>query len=292
MILVTQGTTAFGEALVRLLAARGQGVRVLVPDPEAAGSITGPLVDIVRGHAADKRTLDAALAGVDQVLLASSATLEGLDQRRRAIESVRRAGVRTVVHLSMLGADRSSPVEIAREHASVERQLQASGVDWVHLRPHLFMQTMRALLSTVGNDGRLFAPLGDARTAMIDSHDVAEAAAVCLLEPYHAGRSYELSGPDALGMRDVASLLSRALGRRIEYVDVEPEEAERRWIEGGMGEELAREAVALCRVTRLAANGQRRAAFDALCGRPPRSFGEYLEDQLPPPRRELEARPS
>jgi uncharacterized protein YbjT (DUF2867 family) len=288
MILITQATTALGRELVRRLVVRGQSVRVLAADPAALRGIEGPLVDVVRGDLSDRRALAAALAGVGRVLLASSATPEALAARRLAIEAIRRAGVRTVVHLSLLGAARASPNEIAREHASVERQLQASGVDWVHLRPHLFMQTLRALVSTVGNDGRLPVPIGQTRLWPIDARDVGHAAAVCLLDASHAGRSYDLAGPEGLTPREIAERLSRALGRRIELYETSAAVAERRWREGGLGEELAREASALLEISVLAGRAERQTPLELLTGKGPRTLSEFLTEHFPP-QRELRA---
>jgi NAD(P)H dehydrogenase (quinone) len=55
--------------------------------------------------------------------------------------------------------------------------------------------------------------------ALIDTRDVAAVFAVILTDdPHrHAGKTYDISGPTALTMDEVAEYLSAALGTRVEY---------------------------------------------------------------------------
>ena len=61
------------------------------------------------------------------------------------------------------------------------------------------------------------APFARVRAAMTDPADVAAAAALALTEPGHAGRVYELSGPQPLTPADRVQILGEVLGRKLRF---------------------------------------------------------------------------
>ena len=70
----------------------------------------------------------------------------------------------------------------------------------------------------VGDDGVLRDPAGSGRASLVSRRDVAAAAAAIVQDPRaHAGRTYELTGPEALATAEVAAILSAGLGRRINH---------------------------------------------------------------------------
>jgi uncharacterized protein YbjT (DUF2867 family) len=85
------------------------------------------------------------------------------------------------------------------------------------------MQGLLGFRATIVAEGRFFAAAGDARISVIDVRDIAAAAASALVEDGHEGRIYDLTGPEALTHAEMAERLSKALGRRIGFVDVPPE---------------------------------------------------------------------
>lgn len=72
-------------------------------------------------------------------------------------------------------------------------------------------------------DGKFFAAAGDAKVSAIDVRDIALAAAAALTGHGHEGRTYDLTGPDALTHTEMAERLSEAIGRRVTFVDVPAE---------------------------------------------------------------------
>jgi uncharacterized protein YbjT (DUF2867 family) len=75
-------------------------------------------------------------------------------------------------------------------------------------------------------DGVIYLPWGNGKASFIDARDIARTAAAVLTEEGHQGKTYTLTGPEALGIRDVATVLSDVAKREIKYVDV-PEAAAR-----------------------------------------------------------------
>jgi uncharacterized protein YbjT (DUF2867 family) len=267
MILVTEPTRTTSRELVTRLVQRGRAVRALVSSQLAADDLAGPEVEVMRADLSDRRAIDAAMAGVGRVFLVATSAASLLSQRELVIDAAARAGVRRVVALAAVG---DAP-------STLEERATAAGMDWTELRAHLGMQSLLALAPELGA-GTLHAPLGDARLPIIDLRDVADVAASVLLEPGHAGKRYELSGPEALGLSEVAAVLSRVLDRELAYQPVTPEEAYRLWLDAGIGEPLARELELAFRLGRAAAGSAPNAVVQALLERAPRSFAETARD--------------
>jgi uncharacterized protein YbjT (DUF2867 family) len=130
------------------------------------------------------------------------------------------AGVRHVVLNSTLGAGdylKSFP----SWHRRVEDKLSASGLDYTILRPNSFMQNILTYYApSIRTQGAFYAAMGNARTSFINVRDVAAVAARTLTSPGHAGKTYELNGPEAITCRVVAEKITRASGRKVQYVDI------------------------------------------------------------------------
>ncbi|MFC7533025.1 NmrA family NAD(P)-binding protein [Actinoplanes sp. GCM10030250] len=224
-ILVTGATGNVGGHLVRALAERHENVRVF--DRHAAGS------------------LRQALDGADRLFLACGNVPEQVDFECAAIDAAVAAGVRRVVKLSGPSASAGSPLIFERWHATIEAHLAASALPHVLLRPRTFMTNLLAYATSVARIGRLFTPAGQARISFIHPRDVALVAAEALTGPGHDGRTYTLTGPEAITFDRVAAELSAVTGREVSYVAVGDEDAGHAMIADGLPPMLADAIVAI-----------------------------------------------
>lgn len=142
----------------------------------------------------------------------------------RFVDAASRAGVKHIVKLSQWAAYADSPVRFLRYHAAVERKIEESGMAFTFLRPNLFMQGLLAFRETIVGQGQFFAAASYAKISAVDVRDIAAVAAAALTQDGHDGKTYDLTGPEALTHGEMAEKLSKAVGREIQYVDV-PEEA-------------------------------------------------------------------
>ena len=147
-----------------------------------------------RGDLADPRSVRAALDGADALFLSCADDPRRVGWETSAIDAAVAAGVRRVVKLSAVGAEPGSPVAFWDWHGQVEQHLRASGTGWVILRSSWYMSNLLAAAAQVAAEGRLYAPAGQARVAMIDPRDVG-AAAAALLSPARATRGGPTSSP-------------------------------------------------------------------------------------------------
>ena len=218
MILVTGATGTNGSEVVKALAARGVAARAMVRSLEDGGDLPTGITAVMGDFDADA-SLDRALAGVERAFLLTPSTEHAEAQQLRFMAAAARAGVRHIVKLSQFAASPNSPVRFLRYHAVVEQAIRNSGMDWTFLRPNLFMQGMLQFAGMVRDKGMIAAPIGDARVSVVDVRDNAAVAAAALTEDGHAGKTYTLTGPEALTHAEMAAKLSAATGRAIAFVD-------------------------------------------------------------------------
>src|SRR3954447_3760178 len=206
MILVTGATGLTGSAAIRVCAERGTTVRALVRDPAKVAALAVPAtVELAVGDMLQPATLEGALDGVERVLLISSPDPHLVETQCTFIDAAKRAGVRHIVKLSGMGCTSRSTFRFARMHAEVEQYLEGSGVAWTHLRPSTFMQThLQGLIPTILSEGTVCLPMADARLAPVDVEDIARVAVALLESSGHEGKSYEMTGPEALTTADIA----------------------------------------------------------------------------------------
>jgi uncharacterized protein YbjT (DUF2867 family) len=231
MILVTGASGLNGSAVIREFARQGAPVRALVRSRDKAAALLDlPTVEVVEGDMAKPDALGAAFDGVDRALLISSSDPHMLETQCTFIDAAKRAGVAHVVKFS--GAESGcDPLRFrfTRIHEEIERHLEQSGLAWTHLRPCGFMQVYLREAATIFHQGALFLPMGEVTSAPVDIEDIAKVAVALLRSgghegKNHEGKSYPMTGPEALHMADIAAHISRASGKPVRYVAISPDE--------------------------------------------------------------------
>ena len=237
MILITGATGNNGIEIVKLLSRRGVPCRALVRTAEKSGMLSGlPGVEVVYGDFAYPETLAQALKGIDRALLISSADPRLPELQGNFVQAAKRAGVPYVVKFSgawsMGGADLRG-WRFARWHAEAEKLLEDSGLTFTHLQPNQFMQVYLRFQPTIAAQGKFFAACKDSKVSPVDVRDIAAVAVAVLTGSGHEGKSYVITGPEALTYYEVAEKLSAALGEKVVYVDVPLEQARQAMVESG-----------------------------------------------------------
>jgi uncharacterized protein YbjT (DUF2867 family) len=219
MILVTGATGSTGSEVIKRLAGSGADIRAMVRKIPR-GMYTPSGVEFVAGDFDSSASVRRALEGVDRAFLVTNSSERVEAQQLGFVEEARGAGVRHIVYLSQLHAAADSPVRFLRYHAAVEDAIAASGIAFTHLRPNLFMQGLLGVRSSIVSQGRFFAPAGDARVSVVDVRDIAVVAAAALMQNGHEGKTYDLTGPEALTHSEMASYLTVVSGKRVEFVNI------------------------------------------------------------------------
>ena len=222
-VLVTGATGNIASLLLPELKKQGARVRALVHNAEKARQLTATGVETVVGDFENPESLDKAMAGVGRVFLLTPPNPKADVWNANAITAARKAGKPYIVRLSVIKAAADSPTDNMRLHARTEKDLQASGLPYVLLRPHFFMQNLFMSAQSIAAEGAMYMGMGDGKLGMIDVRDIVDVAVRVLGDKSHAGQTYTLTGPAAITLHEVARAFSSALGREVKYVPVPPE---------------------------------------------------------------------
>lgn len=235
MILVTGVNGLIGSAVIREFVRQGHPVKGLVRNRAKAQALeTLPGVEIVVGDMIRPETLEHALDSVDHALLISSPDHQMVEAQCTFIDTAKKAGVRHIVKLSGVTTSLDTPFLFSRQHAEISDYLECSGVDWTFLRPSQFATEYLREVPTIIADGAFYLPFEDAKLTPVDLEDVAKAAFALLTTPGHEGKSYMITGPEALSMAEVAEQISLAIGKSVRYVNISPQERKRVQLAAGM----------------------------------------------------------
>jgi uncharacterized protein YbjT (DUF2867 family) len=231
MILVIGATGTVGRGVVAGLVAGGHKVRALTRNP--AGAALGPGVEAVQGDLGRPGTVRAALDGAEAVFVLSAGP-DAAAHEAVVAEEVRRRGVPRVVKLSSVAADEPAVGLYGRDHADAERAFARSGAQWTVLRAAGFMSNVLQWRASIEAESRVHQTYGAIPRAVVDPADVSAAAVVCLTSDGHGGRTYRLTGPEALTAPQQAARIAALLGRPLEYVEAPREAAAEAMARGGL----------------------------------------------------------
>lgn len=270
-VLVTGAAGSVGRHVIDRLLAAGARVRALTRTPDTAGLPAD--VEVVRGDLTRPETLRAALSGVDRAYLFPLP-----ETAREFVGLAEAAGLQRIVVLSSSSVlDETGGNHSGVYHRTVERAVEASRLDWTFVRPDEFAGNILWKWGhSIRTEGLVRAPYPGAARALIHEADVAAVAAAALLEDGHAGRAYELTGPESLTQSEQVRAIGEALGRQLRFEEVTPEQGR---------EEMSRfmpEPVVDMVLAYLARSVGRPATVlptvEKITGRPGRPFAQWAAD--------------
>ena len=226
MIAVTGANGHLGQLVIEGLVERLPAGQVIaaVRNPGKASNFRNIGVQIREADYTRPATLRIALDGVEKLLLISAAEVGGRFRLHKAVvDAAKEAGVKLFVYTSLLRAD-SSELLLAREHKQTEDYIRASGLPFVILRNGWYLENHTSALADAIGHNELTGSSADGRFASASRADYAAAAAVVLTQPVSPNRTYELAGDRSFSMAELASEVSRQIGRDIPYRNLSREE--------------------------------------------------------------------
>lgn len=214
-ILVTGGTGNVGRLVVEQLLRAGAAVRVLSRRP---GNDVPDEVQVFGGDLAQPETLRAAMAGVERMYLFPFAA-SAADVVRLAAET----GIRRIVTLSSGAVTTGHDTNF---HLPVEQAVEASGLEWTHVRPGEFMLNKLWLWGpSIRAERVVREPFPDYAGYPVHERDIADVAATALIEDGHRNAAYTLNGPELISRRDQVRAIADAIGQEIRFEVVTPAQA-------------------------------------------------------------------
>jgi uncharacterized protein YbjT (DUF2867 family) len=238
MILITGGTGFIGRALVRNLNDAGLPIRVLLrPSPETPSLPKGVAVEVAISSLNDPRGLRGAMVGVETIYHLAGAEHQGasgnllgtdIQGTQALVDAAVDAGVRQIIFLSHLGADRASAYPVMKSKAIAEEHIRRSGLDFTILRSSLvfgpqdsFTVGLAQLLSAIP---AIFLVPGDGRSLVqpIWIDDLVMCLAWVLEDRLTTNQTIEVGGPEHMTFLESIQTIMTAMGIQRTLVSVRP----------------------------------------------------------------------
>ena len=275
MILITGASGSVGKAVLQEAIRKESKVRAMYRSKEEAAKAPSGCEAMLADYA-DKQSLRKALDGVNSVYVVCSPIPQLVELESNVLDASKEAGVKHIVLNSALGAgdyQKSFP----GWHRKVEDKLKGMGLSYSILRPNGFLQNIVAYNApSIRTQGAFYAAMGDAKVSYLDVGDIAVVAVKALEGGAHAGKTYELNGPEAISNQELAKRISRVTGRAVDYVDI-PESAQREAMLGmGMPEWQVTALLELQQYYKQGGGAKTDGLLESLIERTPVTLDQYL----------------
>jgi NAD(P)H dehydrogenase (quinone) len=249
--------------------------------PESLAEYAERGVDVRRGDFDDPSGLAEAFAGGKRLLLISTDAIGSrVAQHHAAIDAAIAAGVELIAYTSIVNPVEANPAAVVPEHKATEEKLRASDVEWAFLRASIYADLEADNLAAAEATGKLVTNAGPGRTAYVAREDLAAAAAAVIAGGAHAGKIYDITGPELLDADGRAAVFAEITGSPVEVAQVDDESFAAGVAEAtGMPIEIGRMYAGFGRSAREGYADVISPHFEQLTGRAPTSLRAVLERQ-------------
>lgn len=267
-IVVTGATGNVGRPLVNQLVDAGAKVRAVTRRPQSAGLPAE--VELVE-------SATEAIAGASALFLNSRA-LGG--ELATVVDAARREGVTRLVALSAINADDDFSRQPSRfrgdRNKEVEQLAVDSGLEWVSLRPSVFVTNFVGMWSAQLRAGDVVrGPYAAASSAPIVESDIAAVAACALLTDDLVGQRIPLTGPQSLTNTEMVEIIGAVLGRPLQYQEAPNELVRQRFVGLGFAPEFGDAYIAMLATT-IDQPAEVTDGVQKVLGRPAQSLEQWV----------------
>lgn len=263
-VLVTGGTGKTGRRVASLLTAAGIDVAIGTRRPKTPKD---------RRFDWPEASSAAAFDAIDAVyLVAPTDRTDHLAVMEPLLNEALHRGVRRFVLLSSSLLPHGGPMM-----GEVHAWLANNAPEWAVLRPSWFMQNFSEgpHAATIREDGILYSATGTGRVGFIDANDIAATAAKALTAALPLNSDVVLTGPDALGYDDAASIISSVLGKQIRHVSLDPPALIARFVAQGLPHDYATTLAGLDADIATGAEDYTTLGVEQVTGQRPTSFRTF-----------------
>jgi uncharacterized protein YbjT (DUF2867 family) len=276
VILVTGATGTFGGRVASLLADSGLPVRALVRDRQRAGALDAAGVELFVGDLDRSDDVQRAVEGATKIFLSSAMHPRLGERERRVIEAAQGAATHRIVKVS--GSATLDGHPLIPGHTEAIEALQASGVDWTVVSPSFAIETALAVQARLLTaTGTMCGCTAGERLSLVAAGDVAQAAVAALHHEGLVGAEFELTGPKAMPLEEVAQSIAQTTGRRVPYRELtEPEFREALLHAGFPEEQVDFQLIVQFRAIRAGGAATVTDGVEQLTGSRPITLGQFL----------------
>ena len=278
MIAITGASGHLGKATLEFLLSKTspESIVALVRDPQKVTEFADKGVAVRQGDYEDQASFVTSLAGVDTLLLISSAALgdDRVRQHSNVINAAKEAGVKHIFYTSAPNPSPTSLFTPAIDHFHTENLIRESGLTYTFFRNNLYLDVLPMVIGDAAQSGKLPYPAGDGKVSFVLRKDIAEGLANALTSEGQENKVYDIGATTSWSFSDIVAGISHG-GKTVDYVNI-PGSA----YEAELGKHLPAAAV---KVFAGMAEGIKQDEFDVpsptlkhLLGREPVSLDAYL----------------
>src|SRR5215475_13564070 len=222
--LVTGATGDTGGATAEQMLARGHHVRALAHRQDNRAKRLELLgAEVVFGDFLNMDDVRAALQGIAGAYFCYPIRPGIIQATAIFAQAAKESGIDCLVNMSQISAREDAKSHAAQDHWLAERVFDWSGLTVAHLRPTYFAEWLLYIAPMI-RAGLLHLPFGPGRHAPIAAEDQARVIVGILEDPAsHRGKIYPLYGPVEFTYKEIAQVLSRVLGKDVQYKQVSTE---------------------------------------------------------------------
>lgn len=273
-VLVTGASGNVGRYVTENLLNMGEQVVTAGTNTQKLKDLFQDKVNPVYFDFTKKETFENALANVDRVFLIRPPHLGKPEDLYPFIDAMKARNIKLVSFLSLMGIEKNT----IPPHHKIEKYIESLQIPYAHIRPGFFMQNISGVHSTeIREMDQIFVPAGNSKTSFIDAEDIGLSVATLLQNPEkYKNTAHTITGAEALDYFQVAEILSKVTGRKIEYAKPGFLKYRRHYIKKrGLEKAYVNVTVALYFMTRMGTAKDVTDDFIKLTGQKSRTFEEF-----------------
>ncbi len=268
-ILVVGATGNVGAPLVAELVAKGEKVKAATREGKPVKGAESVAFDLSKPG-----TYEKALEGVDRMyLLVPAGHVDVINLTKPLIAAAAARKIKVVLQTAW-GVDADDNIPFRQ----VELALIKSGTPYAIVRPNWFADNFHNYWGHGVKAGVIAVPAAEGKSAFIDVRDIAASAATLLTTTTHDGKAYNLTGPQALSYAEAADIISKGIGKKVEYLPIDDATFVKNLTSAGVPADYANFLAMIFHPVREGWTAAVTADVKTLTGKEPRSLATYVKD--------------
>jgi uncharacterized protein YbjT (DUF2867 family) len=231
-------------------------------------------------------TLKKALKNVEKLFFLSRDSPIMTELASNVVHEAKNEGIRHIVRLSAKGADVKAESHSLRSHRYIEEIIKDSGIPYTILRPNEFMQNFVNLHGqSIKNSNAFYMAVGDSKVSIVDVRDIASVAVKTLTDngddDRYIGKTYTITGPEALSYYQAAEILSKATSKEISYVNLSEGDFRRSLRDAGVDDWFIYIVLGMLdSYYRKGIAAQVFSTVEEVTGKRPITFSQFVDDHI------------
>jgi len=287
-ILVTGATGTVGSEIVKQLASSSSiGKKIIRAGVHLLNKVDKlkqyKTVEIVNTDYYKSETITNSLQNIDKLFWLTPLAPNTTQISSNLVKEAQKNDIKHIVKLSVMGAEIEPATTIARLHRQEEKIIVESGIPYTFLRPVGFMQNFINFFGqTIKNQNAFYLPAGEGKVSFVDVRDIAAVAVKTLVandnDNQHIGKAYGITGDELLTYKQAAEIISKELGKKINYVNISDEDARKAMKGIGMEDWLIDGMMELYGIIKDGHAAQITNTVEQIVGKKPISFSQFAKE--------------